>query len=48
MKTYIVYYDGIEVGYIKAGSHNSAETKAKKKAEKAGLQVDVSVTYTEL
>ena len=31
MKTYIVYVDGIEVGYIKAASHNAAEKKAQKK-----------------
>lgn len=30
MKTYIVYFDGIEHTIIKAGSHNSAEKKAQK------------------
>ena len=44
MKTYIVYLDGVEVGYIKAGSHNAAEKKAKKKYPKR----NVSVVYTEL
>lgn len=44
MKNYIVYDGtGAEVGYIKAGSHNAAEKKAKAKyGEKA------SVAYTEL
>ena len=31
MKDFIVYVNGVEVGYIKAGSHNAAETKAQKK-----------------
>jgi len=44
MKTYIVYVDGIEVGYIKASSHNSAEKKAQKKHPGK----NVSVCYTEL
>ena len=44
MKTYIVYVNGVEVGYIKAGSHNAAEKKAMKKHH--GKNVDVS--YTEL
>lgn len=44
MKTYIVYVDGIEVGYIKAGSHNSAE----KKAQKQYPNRQVSVAYTEI
>jgi hypothetical protein len=44
MKTYIVYVDGEEKGYVKAGSHNAAETKAQK--EHPGH--NVSVTYTEL
>lgn len=30
MKTYIVYFDGIEHTMIKAGSHNTAEKKARK------------------
>lgn len=45
MKTYIVYVDGNEVGYIKAGSHNAAEKKAKQKYPNAN---DVSVAYTEI
>ena len=45
MKTYIVYVNGIEMGYIKAGSHNSAEKKAQKKY---GMQGHVDVAYTEL
>lgn len=44
MKTYIVYVDGVEVGMIKAGSHNAAEKKAQKKYP--GKQVQV--TYTEV
>lgn len=44
MKTYIVYVNGIETGYIKAGSHNAAEKKAQKKY----LGQNVSVAYTEL
>ena len=53
MKTYIVYLYGREVGYIKAGSHNSAEKKAKKKyiqLNSDGTINDhaVSVVYTEL
>jgi hypothetical protein len=44
MKTYIVYDEtGNERGYIKAGSHNSAEKKAK---AKYGSRA--SVAYTEL
>ena len=46
MKTYIVYVDGVEVGYIKAGSHNSAEKKAKKQYSNGSN--DVSVCYTEI
>ena len=45
MKTYIIYVDGIERGYIKAGSHNAAERKAKKKYPTAN---NVLVAYTEL
>jgi len=44
MKTYIVYVNGIEVGYIKAGSHNAAEKKAQKKHPNQ----NVSVAYTEV
>lgn len=44
MKTYIIYVDGQEVGYIKAGSHNSAEKKAQKKYEGR----HVMVAYTEI
>jgi len=44
MKTYIVYVDGVEMGYIKAGSHNSAEKKAQKKYPNK----NVTVVYTEL
>ena len=54
MKTYIVYFNGVEVGLIKAGSHNAAEKKAQKKADKAHAaapflpKVNVSVAYTEV
>ena len=45
MKTYIVYsVSGEELGYVKAGSHNAAETKARKKF---GLQFG-GVAYTEI
>jgi len=44
MKTYIVYVDGIEVGYIKAANHNAAEKKAQKKYPNR----QVSVVYTEI
>jgi hypothetical protein len=47
MKTYIVYVNGEEVGYIKAGSHNAAETKAQKKHSDVPPDA-VSVVYTEL
>lgn len=47
MKTYIVYVNGIEKGYIKAGSHNSAEKKAQKKYPNE-KPYNVSVAYTEL
>lgn len=44
MKTYIVYDEqGNERGYIKAGSHNAAEKKAKAKYGPLA-----SVVYTEL
>jgi hypothetical protein len=47
MKTYIVYIDGTEVGYIKAASHNAAEKKARKKyKEYSGC--NISVVYTEI
>jgi len=54
MKTYIRYFNGVEAGYIKAGSHNAAEKKAQKQADdlnkKAGTQIvhNVSVAYTEI
>jgi hypothetical protein len=54
MKHYIVYVNGIEVDTIKAGSHNAAEKKAKKKyapvrAHDGFHQTDmVSVAYTEI
>lgn len=53
MKTYIVYYNGREVKTIKAGSHNAAEKKAKKMAEKTCaisncIPPHVSVAYTEI
>lgn len=47
MKTYIVYVDGEELPrdkWLKAGSHNAAEKKAK--AKYPGRQV--SVAYTEV
>lgn len=44
MKTYIVYVDGVEVGMIKAASHNAAEKKAMRRYP--GKQV--SVAYTEV
>jgi hypothetical protein len=44
MKVYIVYVDGIEVGMIKAASHNAAERKAKALYP---LQ-QVMVAYTEV
>lgn len=47
MKTYIVYVNGIECGYIKAASHNAAEKKAQKKYNDHPPQ-NVSVAYTEL
>lgn len=56
MKTYIVYFNGVEVGYIQADSHNAAEKKAQKKMEEANAKSpsflpkikNVSVTYTEI
>lgn len=44
MKVYIVYVDGCEHGYIHAASHNSAESKAKKKYPGK----NVIVSYTEI
>jgi hypothetical protein len=44
VKTYIIYVNGEEVGMLKAGSHNSAEKKAK--AKYPGQHV--SVSYTEV
>lgn len=44
MKTYIVYVNGVEVGYVKAGSHNAAEKKAQKKHPGK----NVTVCYTEV
>ena len=55
MKTYIVYFNGIEVGYVKAGNHNAAEKKARAKADMTNAAApflpgikNVSVAYTEL
>lgn len=56
MKTYIVYFNGIEVGMINAGNQKSAEKKAKAKADIANAASgphlpsikDVSVVYTEV
>jgi len=51
MKTYIVYVNGDEVGYIKAGSHNAAEKKARKKyCSSPWLRSpsSVQVAYTEV
>ena len=53
MKTYIVYVNGEEKGYIKAGSHNAAEKKAIKKYQKRfsdfGAPKDVVwISYTEI
>lgn len=51
MKTYIVYVNGLERGYIKAGSHNAAEKKAQKKyctSPYLATPSAVSVAYTEV
>jgi len=50
MKTYIVYIKGAEVGYIKAGNHNTAEKKAIKKYgdQVERPEMEISVAYTEL
>lgn len=45
MKTYIVYVDGAERGYIKAASHNAAERKTKKKY--CG-HANIMVVFTEI
>ena len=47
MKTYIVYLYGQENGYIKAGSHNAAEKKARARHPLVPPQF-VSVAYTEI
>lgn len=47
MKTYIVYLYGEENGIIKAGSHNAAETKARKRHPLVPPEF-VSVAYTEI
>jgi hypothetical protein len=51
MKTYIVYKRGIEVGLIKARSHNSAEAKAIMKygeVTNESFGSYIQVVYTEL
>jgi len=51
MKTYIVYLNGVEIGYIKARNHNHAEQKAWAfaLASRASLApMSISVAYTEL
>ena len=51
MKTYIVYVNGLERGYIKASSHNAAEKKARNKYcthPYLATPSAVTVTYTEL
>lgn len=47
MKTYIVYFNGVEIALIKAGSHNAAEKKAIKKY-KPTAPSQVTVAYTEI
>lgn len=47
MKTYIVYLRGVEVGTIKAASHNAAEKKAQAKYPDVEPHL-VSVSYTEV
>lgn len=44
MKVYLVYVDGVEVGTLRARSHNAAEAKAQKKYPGRA----VSVCYTEV
>jgi len=46
MKTYIVFINGSEVGYIKAGSKQSAEKKAAKKYPDASPS-SIQCVYTE-
>lgn len=53
MKTYIVYVNGVEQGYIKAANHNAAEKKAIKKYNGKPISKEfpvnnVSVAYTEI
>jgi len=55
MKTYIVYFNGVEVGMVKAASHNAAEKKAQEKANLANEYnpflppiKNVFVAYTEI
>jgi hypothetical protein len=54
MKTYIVYIDGNEMGYIKAASHNAAEKKARKKyapkeqPNTPAFMSRIQVAYTEV
>ena len=59
MKTYIVYVNGVERGYIKAANHSAAEKKARKRhefevVERIGIlgrepePANVSVAYTEV
>lgn len=47
MKTYIVYVNGKERGYIKAPNLNKAEVKARAKYKEVKPE-NVSVAYTEL
>ncbi len=50
MKSYVVYDPhGNEIDIIKAGSHNAAEKKARKKFEKKYEESDkITVAYTEV
>lgn len=49
MKTYVIYLNGREVGLIKAGSHNTAEAKARARyAHHLAVGADISVAYTEV
>jgi hypothetical protein len=57
MKTYIVYFNGIEVGLVKASSHNAAEKKAQAKLKECNAknppylqlpETAASVAYTEI
>lgn len=47
MKTYIVYIDGAQIEYIKAGSHNAAERKARKRWPEYE-HARITVVYTEI